>query len=200
MSGREGVFLSSAAAAAAILEAVLVGVGAAASSSSSSSSSSPHRPLRCRGASAGFGRAADGTQHPGEVRLEPAASWPPQHCRTVRFVNLVCRGTVDAVQGDWGVLQLLGHTEETRKGLSFPPGAGSPQIPHVATITANVLLLRAERDLLLANQHLNPEFFTDVLAGGLRCHHRHAENFGDLQLQRELELQGCGVVLCVQPS
>ncbi|XP_074746201.1 transmembrane protein 209-like isoform X2 [Strix uralensis] len=52
----------------------------------------------CQGAAAGFGGAADGAQHPGEVRPEPAAAWPPRHCRAVRFGNPVCHGTVDAVQ------------------------------------------------------------------------------------------------------
>ncbi|XP_074746204.1 uncharacterized protein LOC141952533 isoform X3 [Strix uralensis] len=104
----------------------------------------------CQGAAAGFGGAADGAQHPGEVRPEPAAAWPPRHCRAVRFGNPVCHGTVDAVQGGRGVLWLLGYTEETGKGLSFPPGVGSPQIPRVATVTADVLLLCAELNLLLA--------------------------------------------------
>ncbi|XP_074686085.1 uncharacterized protein LOC141925539 [Strix aluco] len=54
---------------------------------------------RCRGAATGFGGAADGAQHPGEVRLEPAAARPPRHCHTIHFGNPVCCGTVDAVQG-----------------------------------------------------------------------------------------------------
>ncbi|XP_074738460.1 uncharacterized protein LOC141949128 [Strix uralensis] len=54
--------------------------------------------LVCRGAATGFGGAADGAQHPGEVRLEPAAARPPRHCHTVHFGNPVCCGTVNAVQ------------------------------------------------------------------------------------------------------
>ncbi|XP_074991375.1 E3 ubiquitin-protein ligase RNF31 [Calonectris borealis] len=91
---------------------------------------------------------------------------PPRHWRSVRFGNPVFRSTVGAVQGGRGVLRLLGYTEETGEGLSFPPGAGAPHGPRVAAVTADVLLLRAELDLLLANQHPNPQFFTDILAGG----------------------------------
>ncbi|KAM9584622.1 LOW QUALITY PROTEIN: E3 ubiquitin-protein ligase RNF31 [Morphnus guianensis] len=91
---------------------------------------------------------------------------PPRHWRAVRFGNPVFRSTVGAIQGGRGVLRLLGYTEETGEGLSFPPGAGAPHGPHVAAVTADVLLLRAELDLLLANQHLNPQFFTEILAGG----------------------------------
>ncbi|XP_075346879.1 E3 ubiquitin-protein ligase RNF31 isoform X2 [Mycteria americana] len=91
---------------------------------------------------------------------------PPRHWRTVRFGNPVFRSTVGAIQGGRGVLRLLGYTEETGEGLSFPPGAGAPHGPRVAAVTADVLLLRAELDLLLADQHPNPQFFTDILAGG----------------------------------
>ncbi|XP_074733537.1 uncharacterized protein LOC141946967 [Strix uralensis] len=54
--------------------------------------------LLCQGAATGFGGAADGAQHPGEVRLEPAAARPPRHCHTVHFGNPVCCGTVNTVQ------------------------------------------------------------------------------------------------------
>ncbi|XP_054667929.1 E3 ubiquitin-protein ligase RNF31 isoform X2 [Grus americana] len=90
----------------------------------------------------------------------------PRHWRAVRFGNPVFRGTVGAVRGGRGVLRLLGYTEETGEGLSFPPGAGAPHGPRVAAVTADVMLLRAELDLLMANQHPNPQFFTDILAGG----------------------------------
>ncbi|XP_074740604.1 uncharacterized protein LOC141950102 [Strix uralensis] len=69
-------------------------------------SEGPPRPIsgrcvrhwRCQGAATGFGGAADGAQHPGEVRLEPAAARPPRHCHTVHFGNPVCCGTVNTVQ------------------------------------------------------------------------------------------------------
>ncbi|KAM6106952.1 LOW QUALITY PROTEIN: E3 ubiquitin-protein ligase RNF31 [Phoenicopterus ruber ruber] len=91
---------------------------------------------------------------------------PPRHWRAVRFGNPVFRSTVGAVQGGRGVLRLLGYTEETGEGMSFPPEVGAPHGPRVAAVTADVLLLRAELDLLLANKHPNPQFFTDILAGG----------------------------------
>ncbi|NWR94485.1 RNF31 ligase, partial [Furnarius figulus] len=67
--------------------------------------------------------------------------------------------------GGRGVLQLLGYTEESGEGLSFPPELEGPDHPRVASVTADVLVLRAEIDLLLANQHPNPQFFTEILLG-----------------------------------
>ncbi|XP_053909093.1 LOW QUALITY PROTEIN: E3 ubiquitin-protein ligase RNF31-like, partial [Cuculus canorus] len=88
---------------------------------------------------------------------------PPRHWRGVRFGNPVFRSTVGAIQGGRRVLGLLGYTEQTGEGLSFPPDVEAPHGPRVASVTADVLLLRAEIDLLLANQHPNPHFFTDLL-------------------------------------
>ncbi|NWI49653.1 RNF31 ligase, partial [Calyptomena viridis] len=68
--------------------------------------------------------------------------------------------------GGRGVLRLLGYTEESGEGLSFPPEVEGPDPPRVASVTADVLVLRAEMDLLLANQHTNPQFFTQILMGG----------------------------------
>ncbi|NXS82807.1 RNF31 ligase, partial [Erpornis zantholeuca] len=64
------------------------------------------------------------------------------------------------------VLKLLGYTEESGEGLSFPPPPGGPDPALVACVTADVIILRGELDLLLANQHPNPEFFTEILLGG----------------------------------
>ncbi|XP_069735225.1 E3 ubiquitin-protein ligase RNF31 [Phaenicophaeus curvirostris] len=91
---------------------------------------------------------------------------PPRHWRGVRFGNPVFRGTVGAIRGGREVLGLLGYTEQTGEGLSFPEGVGAPHGPRVARVTADVLLLRAEIDLLLANQHPNPHFFTELLQRG----------------------------------
>ncbi|NWI86545.1 RNF31 ligase, partial [Pitta sordida] len=68
--------------------------------------------------------------------------------------------------GGRGVLQLLGYTEESGEGLSFPADREGPDPPRVASVTADVLVLRAELDLLLANQHTNPQFFSEILLGG----------------------------------
>ncbi|XP_056368655.1 E3 ubiquitin-protein ligase RNF31 isoform X2 [Oenanthe melanoleuca] len=90
---------------------------------------------------------------------------PPRHWRAVRFGNPVFRSTVGAIQGGRDVLKLLGYTEESGEGLSFPPPPQRPHPPRVATVTADVLVLRAELDLLQANQHPNPQFFTQILLG-----------------------------------
>ncbi|XP_065520439.1 E3 ubiquitin-protein ligase RNF31-like [Lathamus discolor] len=60
---------------------------------------------------------------------------------------------------------LLGYTAEGGPGLSFPPEVPAPHGPRVAAVTADVLVLRRELELLLANQHPNPHFFTDILKG-----------------------------------
>ncbi|XP_037982426.1 E3 ubiquitin-protein ligase RNF31 [Motacilla alba alba] len=91
---------------------------------------------------------------------------PPRHWRGVRFGNPVFKSTVGAIQGGRAVLKLLGYTEESGEGLSFPPPPHGPHPPLVAAVTADVLVLRAELDLLLLNQHPNPHFFTQILLGG----------------------------------
>ncbi|XP_077646031.1 E3 ubiquitin-protein ligase RNF31 [Lonchura striata] len=90
---------------------------------------------------------------------------PPRHWRSVRFGNPVFKSTVGAIQGGREVLKLLGYTEESGEGLSFPPPPRGPHPPLVAAVTADVLLLRAELDRLLLNQHPNPHFFTEILLG-----------------------------------
>ncbi|NXR29186.1 RNF31 ligase, partial [Cinclus mexicanus] len=90
---------------------------------------------------------------------------PPRHWRGVRFGNPVFKTTVGAIKGGRAVLKLLGYTEESGEGLSFPPPPQGPHPPRVASVTADVLVLRAELDLLLANRHPNPQFFTQILLG-----------------------------------
>ncbi|XP_068034497.1 E3 ubiquitin-protein ligase RNF31 [Anomalospiza imberbis] len=90
---------------------------------------------------------------------------PPRHWRGVRFGNPVFKSTVGAIRGGREVLKLLGYTEESGEGLSFPPPPHGPHPPLVAAVTADVLVLRAELDLLLLNQHPNPHFFTQILLG-----------------------------------
>lgn len=53
-------------------------------------------------------------------------------------------------QGGRAVLRLYGYTEEREDGLSFPDEELEPQAARVAAVTAEVLLLRTEVNLLLA--------------------------------------------------
>ncbi|KAK2511154.1 hypothetical protein Q9966_016715 [Columba livia] len=69
------------------------------------------------------------------------------------------------MRGGRAVLKLLGYTCESPEGLGFPPGCVGPDVGRVAAVTAELLLLRTEIDLLLANQHPNPQFFTQMLVG-----------------------------------
>ncbi|TRZ07909.1 hypothetical protein HGM15179_019197, partial [Zosterops borbonicus] len=90
---------------------------------------------------------------------------PPRHWRGVRFGNPVFKSTVGAIQGGRAVLKLLGYTEESGEGLSFPSPPQGPLPPRVAAVTADVLVLRHELQMLMANQHPNPQFFTQILLG-----------------------------------
>ncbi|XP_065520435.1 LOW QUALITY PROTEIN: E3 ubiquitin-protein ligase RNF31-like [Lathamus discolor] len=91
--------------------------------------------------------------------------WAPQHWCCVSYSNPVFSSTLGAIQGAREVLMLLGYTAEGGPGLSFPPEVSAPHGPRVAAVTADVLVLRRELELLLANQHPNPHFFTDILKG-----------------------------------
>ncbi|XP_004864183.1 E3 ubiquitin-protein ligase RNF31 isoform X1 [Heterocephalus glaber] len=77
----------------------------------------------------------------------------PRYWRSVKFNNPVFHSTVDAVQGGRDVLRLYGYTEEQPDGLSFPEDQEEPHGHHVAAVTLEVLLLRTELSLLLANSH-----------------------------------------------
>uniref|UniRef100_A0A8C8RZU2 RBR-type E3 ubiquitin transferase n=1 Tax=Pelusios castaneus TaxID=367368 RepID=A0A8C8RZU2_9SAUR len=74
----------------------------------------------------------------------------PRFWRGVKFNNPVFRSTVDAVQGGRDVLRLYGYTEEQLDGLSFPEGLAEPDARRVASVTVDVVLLRAELNLLLS--------------------------------------------------
>ncbi|XP_021099505.1 E3 ubiquitin-protein ligase RNF31 isoform X3 [Heterocephalus glaber] len=56
-------------------------------------------------------------------------------------------------EGGRDVLRLYGYTEEQPDGLSFPEDQEEPHGHHVAAVTLEVLLLRTELSLLLANSH-----------------------------------------------
>ncbi|XP_064359403.1 E3 ubiquitin-protein ligase RNF31 isoform X2 [Dromaius novaehollandiae] len=120
------------------------------------------RPGGPPGGAGGLRTALSILEKYGRNLLQPR---PPRYWRAVKYNNPVFRGTVGAVRGGRAVLRLYGYTEETGDGLSFAPGVAAPHGPRVAAVTADVLLLRAELDLLLANKHPNPQFFTAILEG-----------------------------------
>ncbi|XP_037690551.1 E3 ubiquitin-protein ligase RNF31 [Choloepus didactylus] len=91
------------------------------------------------------------------------SSQPPPYWRGVKFNNPVFRSTVDCVQGGRDVLRLYGYTEEQPDGLSFPEGQEKPDEHQVATVTLDVLLLRAEINLLLKNTHPRPQALEQLL-------------------------------------
>nr|XP_060635962.1 E3 ubiquitin-protein ligase RNF31 [Anolis sagrei ordinatus] len=90
----------------------------------------------------------------------------PRFWRTVKFNNPVFRDTVDTIQGGRDVLRLYGYSEEQTDGLCFPEHLQEPDIPHVASITVDVMLLRAELNLLLSDNHPNPLVLHELMQGG----------------------------------
>uniref|UniRef100_A0A803TT97 RBR-type E3 ubiquitin transferase n=1 Tax=Anolis carolinensis TaxID=28377 RepID=A0A803TT97_ANOCA len=90
----------------------------------------------------------------------------PRFWRTVKFNNPVFRDTVDTIQGGRDVLRLYGYSEEQTDGLCFPEHLQEPDIPLVASITVDVILLRAELNLLLSDNHPNPLVLHELMQGG----------------------------------
>ncbi|XP_065270615.1 E3 ubiquitin-protein ligase RNF31 [Emys orbicularis] len=90
----------------------------------------------------------------------------PRYWRGVKFNNPVFRSTVDAIQGGRDVLRLYGYTEQQPDGLSFAEGLEEPDARRVASVTVDVVLLRAELNLLLSNNHPNPDILQGMLEGG----------------------------------
>ncbi|KAM9120774.1 E3 ubiquitin-protein ligase RNF31 [Pangshura tecta] len=90
----------------------------------------------------------------------------PRYWRGVKFNNPVFRSTVDAIQGGRDVLRLYGYTEQQPDGLSFAEGLEEPDARRVASVTVDVVLLRAELNLLLSNNHPNPDTLQRMLQGG----------------------------------
>ncbi|KAM6453084.1 E3 ubiquitin-protein ligase RNF31 isoform 2-T3 [Liasis olivaceus] len=87
----------------------------------------------------------------------------PHFWRTVKFNNPVFRDTVDTIQGGRDVLRLYGYSEEKADGLYFPDRLLEPNIPHVASVTVDVMMLRTELNLLLSDTHPNPQALQELM-------------------------------------
>ncbi|XP_044276884.1 E3 ubiquitin-protein ligase RNF31 isoform X2 [Varanus komodoensis] len=92
----------------------------------------------------------------------------PRFWRTVKFNNPVFRDTVDTIQGGRDVLRLYGYSEEQTDGLCFPEHLQEPDTLRVASITVDIILLRAELNLLLSDNHPNPHILHELMQGGNR--------------------------------
>ncbi|XP_054848465.1 E3 ubiquitin-protein ligase RNF31 isoform X2 [Eublepharis macularius] len=90
----------------------------------------------------------------------------PRFWRTVKFNNPVFRDTVDTIQGGRDVLRLYGYSEEQTDGLCFPEQLQEPETVQVASITVDVMLLRAELNLLLSDNHPNPRVLQELMEEG----------------------------------
>ncbi|XP_061445093.1 E3 ubiquitin-protein ligase RNF31 isoform X2 [Rhineura floridana] len=90
----------------------------------------------------------------------------PRFWRTVKFNNPVFRDTVDTIQGGRDVLRLYGYSEEQTDGLCFPEHLLEPDTFRVASITVDVMILRAELNLLISDNHPNPQVLQELMQGG----------------------------------
>ncbi|XP_072271169.1 E3 ubiquitin-protein ligase RNF31 [Pyxicephalus adspersus] len=77
----------------------------------------------------------------------------PKFWRSVKFNNPVFKTTVDAVEGGRHVLSLYGYTHSLPDGLSFPDSVLEPNTADVAAVTADVIILHRELNLLISNSH-----------------------------------------------
>ncbi|XP_058036293.1 E3 ubiquitin-protein ligase RNF31 isoform X3 [Ahaetulla prasina] len=92
----------------------------------------------------------------------------PYFWRMVKFNNPVFRDTVDTIQGGRDVLRLYGYSEQKADGLYFPESQLEPDIPQVASVTVDVMLLRAELTLVLSEKHPNPKLLQELMDQGLQ--------------------------------
>ncbi|ETE67953.1 RING finger protein 31, partial [Ophiophagus hannah] len=92
----------------------------------------------------------------------------PYFWRMVKFNNPVFRDTVDTIQGGRDVLRLYGYSEQKADGLYFPDPQLEPDIPQVASVTVDVMLLRAELTLVLSETHPNPQVLQELMGQGLQ--------------------------------
>ncbi|XP_069817760.1 E3 ubiquitin-protein ligase RNF31 [Dendropsophus ebraccatus] len=77
----------------------------------------------------------------------------PKFWRSVKFNNPVFKSTVDAINGGRHVLSLYGYTQSLPDGLSFPDTMQEPDTANVAAVTADVIILHRELNLLISNSH-----------------------------------------------
>ncbi|XP_018425140.1 PREDICTED: E3 ubiquitin-protein ligase RNF31 [Nanorana parkeri] len=90
----------------------------------------------------------------------------PKFWRSVKFNNPVFKTTVDAIEGGRQVLTLYGYTQSLPDGLSFPDSMPAPDTANVAAVTADVLLLHRELNLLISKSHPHQDEATQELLGG----------------------------------
>ncbi|XP_028817460.1 E3 ubiquitin-protein ligase RNF31-like isoform X2 [Denticeps clupeoides] len=83
----------------------------------------------------------------------------PQYWRSVKDNNPVFRNTVDAVKGGRVVLSLYGYTAQLPDGVGFPDDTEVPDVRKVAAVMVEVMMLRAELDMLIKGTHPHPEVF-----------------------------------------
>ncbi|XP_075684989.1 E3 ubiquitin-protein ligase RNF31 isoform X2 [Rhinoderma darwinii] len=77
----------------------------------------------------------------------------PKFWKSVKFNNPVFKSTVDAINGGRHVLALYGYTQSLYDGLCFPDAVKEPDTANVAAVTADVIILHHELNLMISNSH-----------------------------------------------
>ncbi|KAG8455389.1 hypothetical protein GDO86_001545 [Hymenochirus boettgeri] len=90
----------------------------------------------------------------------------PKFWKSVKFNNPVFKTRVDAIEGGRLVLSLYGYSQSLPDGLSFPDSVEEPNVQNVAAVTADVIILHHELNLLISNTHPHQEEATKELLGG----------------------------------
>ncbi|XP_030630852.1 E3 ubiquitin-protein ligase RNF31-like, partial [Chanos chanos] len=87
----------------------------------------------------------------------------PKYWRIVKHNNPIFRSTVDAMKRGRDVLHLYGYTTQLPDGLSYPDEVTEPDIRRVAAVAIEVMVFRAELDLLVKGSHPHSRFFESIL-------------------------------------
>ncbi|XP_053330126.1 E3 ubiquitin-protein ligase RNF31 [Spea bombifrons] len=90
----------------------------------------------------------------------------PKFWRSVKFNNPVFKAQVDAIEGGRIVLSLYGYSCALPDGLSFPDSVQEPDLATVAEVTADVIILHHELNLLISNSHPRQLEAAKELLGG----------------------------------
>ncbi|OCT97985.1 ring finger protein 31 S homeolog isoform X1 [Xenopus laevis] len=90
----------------------------------------------------------------------------PKFWRSVKFNNPVFKTTVDAIEGGRFVLSLYGYSQSLPDGLSFPDSVLEPDVSTVAAVTADVIILHYELNLLVSKTHPRQKEAAQELLGG----------------------------------
>lgn len=83
----------------------------------------------------------------------------PYLWRVVRLSNAIFQQEVDVIKGARDILRHLGYTKYIDDGLSYPEDCLIPDVPVVASVTTDILVLRMELLMLAHAEHRQEDAF-----------------------------------------